>query len=203
MMTSDLLITPVTGSRMFIDTPLNRGRQSAPTKIFGNVIGPQEVEQVSLAGHFTTGQATTGQATSELRSAEGQVESGHTATGQVMSELVVSELGQAAAELGRSTPPLLVEGQKVASSEEARKFRQAQQKMKKDQWMKKRGVCVGSTPEGDVAAAMMKYETELVSNGMTQSLEVPTNANIGCVDEQVVACNLDPATILGNSFVAY
>lgn len=109
---------------------------------------------------------TSGQVKPEL----GHIDlAGHTAVGQVKSEL------------GHPSTP----GQhKVTSSEEdARKLRQAQQKLRQEQWKKRNvgvaqggeagdegvagdvGVACGSIPDSDLMKEMRKCEKELISNG--------------------------------------
>lgn len=102
-------------------------------------------------------------------------------SGQVKSVQDSGGLGHVKLELGRpdsprcSTPPGTSDSSKSgASLEEARKLRQAQQKLRKEEWRKKYGGMtsgggvaqeVESIPDADLLAEMEKCEMELISNG--------------------------------------
>lgn len=126
-------------------TPLNRGGQSSLAK-------PQKLVQVSDED--------------DIKSRVQDI----AISGHVKSELGHPELGHGEM-AGQSTPPSALGPNKVSTStEESRKLRQAQQKLRKEQWKKKYGsvaggVGVGSVPDSDLVAEMKKYEEELISNG--------------------------------------
>lgn len=133
-----------------VDTPLNRGGQSAPTKPHRLVHGTEDA-----AGIQDSVQAKPELGHPDLV--------GHPTPGQVKSELE------------HLTPPSVPGQAKVsaASSEEARKLRQVQQRLRQEQW-KKRNVGVaavgvapglGSIPDSDQIEMMKKSEVELMSNG--------------------------------------
>lgn len=66
---------------------------------------------------------------------------------------------------GRSTPPS-ASGMRehVPSLEDSRKLRQAQQKLRKEQWLKKFGG-VGSKPDDEMISLMNEEMNELISAG--------------------------------------